>query len=98
MAGRWGSSCSTCHIWRASTSDGCPGRGPGRPGAARPCIPAADRAVAVEALALDMMDARIECIVLKDRQSTYRDGSRARWYKVKDRGWYEREAWRFDRQ
>ena len=51
-----------------------------------------------EALALDMVDGRIEGIVLKDRESTYRDGSRAGWYKIKDRGWYEREAWRFDRR
>ena len=51
-----------------------------------------------EALALDMVDGRIEGIVLKDRESTYRDGSRAGWFKVKDRGWYEREAWRFDRR
>lgn len=35
--------------------------------------------------------------VLKDRTSTYRDGSRAGWTKVKDRSWYEREAWRFQR-
>ena len=51
-----------------------------------------------EALALDMVDGRIEGIVLKDRESTYRDGSRAGWFKIKDRGWYEREAWRFDRR
>lgn len=51
-----------------------------------------------EALALDMVDGRIEGIVLKDRESTYRDGSQAGWYKIKDRGWYEREAWRFDRR
>ena len=45
-----------------------------------------------------MQDGRLEGIVLKDRQSTYRDGSRAGWTKVKDRSWYEREAWRFDRR
>jgi ATP-dependent DNA ligase len=45
-----------------------------------------------------MMDGRIDGIVLKDREATYRDGSRAGWYKVKDRRWYEREAWRFDRR
>jgi bifunctional non-homologous end joining protein LigD len=39
---------------------------------------------------------RLEGIVLKDRTSTYRDGSRAGWTKVKDRSWYEREAKRFD--
>jgi ATP-dependent DNA ligase len=49
------------------------------------------------ALALDMTDGRLEGIVLKDRSSTYRGGSRAGWFKVKDRSWYEREAWRFDR-
>jgi bifunctional non-homologous end joining protein LigD len=45
-----------------------------------------------------MTDGRPEGIVLKDRTSTYRDGSRAGWTKIKDRGWYEREAWRFDRR
>jgi bifunctional non-homologous end joining protein LigD len=45
-----------------------------------------------------MQDGRLEGIVLKDRQSTYRDGTRAGWTKVKDRSWYEREAWRFDRR
>jgi bifunctional non-homologous end joining protein LigD len=44
-----------------------------------------------------MMDGRLEGIVLKDRTAPYRDGSRAGWAKVKDRSWYEREAWRFDR-
>jgi hypothetical protein len=43
-----------------------------------------------------MIDGRLEGIVLKDRTSTYRDGSLVRWVKVKDRSWYEREAWRFD--
>jgi ATP-dependent DNA ligase len=45
-----------------------------------------------------MTDGPLEGIVLKDRASTYRDGSRAGWMKVKDRSWYEREAWRFDRR
>lgn len=45
-----------------------------------------------------MQDGRLEGIVLKDRTSRYRDGSRAGWTKVKDRSWYEREAWRFDRR
>jgi ATP-dependent DNA ligase len=44
-----------------------------------------------------MTDGRLEGIVLKDRTSTYRDGTRVGWSKVKDRSWYEREAWRFDR-
>ena len=43
-------------------------------------------------------DGRLEGIVLKDRTSTYRDSTRAGWSKVKDRSWYEREAWRFDRR
>jgi hypothetical protein len=30
--------------------------------------------------------------------SRYRGGSRAGWSKVKDRSWYEREAWRFQRR
>jgi hypothetical protein len=45
-----------------------------------------------------MTDGNLEGIVLKDRTSTYRDGSRAGWTKVKDRSWYERAAWRFDRR
>lgn len=45
-----------------------------------------------------MQDGRLEGIVLKDRQSTYRDGTRAGWTKVKDRSRYEREAWPFDRR
>jgi bifunctional non-homologous end joining protein LigD len=44
-----------------------------------------------------MRDGRLEGIVLKDRTSTYRDGSRAGWTKVKDEAWYQREAWRSDR-
>lgn len=47
------------------------------------------------ALVEQMTDGRLEGIVLKDRASTYRDGSRGGWTKVKDRSWYEREAWRF---
>ena len=50
------------------------------------------------ALVEQMSQGRLEGIVLKDRTSTYRDGSRAGWTKVKDRSWYEREAWRFDRR
>ena len=45
-----------------------------------------------------MTDGRLEGIVLKDRTSAYRDGTRVGWSKVKDRSWYEREAWRFDRR
>jgi bifunctional non-homologous end joining protein LigD len=51
-----------------------------------------------QALAVDMQSGDLEGIVLKDRQSRYRGGSRAGWSKVKDRGWYEREAWRFERR
>jgi ATP-dependent DNA ligase len=47
-------------------------------------------------LAIDTADGRLEGIVLKDRTSPYRDGSRAGWWKLKDPRWYEREAWRFD--
>jgi bifunctional non-homologous end joining protein LigD len=39
----------------------------------------------------------LEGLVLKDRTSPYRDGSRAGWWKDKDRSWYAREAWRFSR-
>jgi ATP-dependent DNA ligase len=49
------------------------------------------------ALALDMERGDLEGIVLKDRESIYRDGSRAGCFKVKDAGWYAREAWRFHR-
>ncbi|MBA2382938.1 MAG: hypothetical protein H0V73_12575 [Chloroflexi bacterium] len=49
------------------------------------------------ALALDITDGRLEGIVLKDRASTYRDGSRAGWSKVKDPRWMQRELWRFER-
>jgi len=45
-----------------------------------------------------MASGRLEGIVLKDRTSTYRDGTRVGWSKAKDRSWYEREAWRFDRR
>jgi ATP-dependent DNA ligase len=47
--------------------------------------------------AREMTDGRLEGIVLKDRTSPYRDGARSGWFKVKDRSWYEREAWRFER-
>ena len=50
------------------------------------------------ALAEQMTDGRLEGLVVKDRRSPYRDGSRAGWFKVKDRSWYEREAWRFERR
>ena len=49
-------------------------------------------------LAEAMEDGRLEGIVLKDRASPYRDGSRAGRFKVKPASWYEREAWRFDRR
>jgi ATP-dependent DNA ligase len=45
-----------------------------------------------------MESGRLEGVILKDRTSTYRDGTRVGWLKVKDRSWYEREAWRFDRR
>jgi bifunctional non-homologous end joining protein LigD len=50
------------------------------------------------ALASDIVDGRIEGIVLKDRTSTYRGGSRTGWWKVKDPRWMQREASRFDRR
>ena len=40
---------------------------------------------------------QLALLVVKDRRSPYRDGSRTGWFKVKDRSWYEREAWRFQR-
>jgi ATP-dependent DNA ligase len=49
-------------------------------------------------LAEAMIDGRLEGLVLKDRSSTYRDGSRAGWSKVKDRSWYALESWRFERR
>jgi ATP-dependent DNA ligase len=53
---------------------------------------------ASRAMAEQMADGRVVGIVLKDRTSTYRDGSRRGWSKVKDPSWHEREAWRFDRR
>lgn len=41
-----------------------------------------------------MEDGRLDGIVLKDRRSTYRDGTRVGWSNVKDRSWYDREVWR----
>jgi ATP-dependent DNA ligase len=49
-------------------------------------------------VARQMLDGELQRLVLNDRTSHYRDGSRAGWWKVKDRSWYEREAWRFDRR
>jgi len=48
-----------------------------------------------EALAHDLVDGRLEGIVLKARPSTYRDGSRAGSWEVKDPSWRQRKAWRF---
>jgi ATP-dependent DNA ligase len=45
----------------------------------------------------DMEAGILEGIVLKDRRSTYRGGSRAGWSKVKDPSWHTRESWRFAR-
>jgi ATP-dependent DNA ligase len=45
-----------------------------------------------------MVSGELEGIVLKDRTSTYRDGSRVGWVKVKDPSWYARESWRFSRR
>jgi bifunctional non-homologous end joining protein LigD len=49
-------------------------------------------------IARQIVDGFLEELVLKDRTSPHRDGSRPGWWKVKDRSWYEREAWRFDRR
>jgi hypothetical protein len=35
--------------------------------------------------------------VLPNLASFGRDGSRVGWSKVKDRSWYQRESWRFER-
>jgi ATP-dependent DNA ligase len=45
-----------------------------------------------------MASGEFEAIVLKDRKSKYRDGSRVGWVKIKHRSWYEREAWRFEQR
>lgn len=47
------------------------------------------------ALVEAMISGELEGIVLKDRTSPYRNGSRVGWTKIKDRSWYERESWRF---
>ena len=49
------------------------------------------------ALVADMERGDLEGVVLKDRRSIYRDGSRAGWSKLKHPGWFAREAWRFER-
>ena len=51
-----------------------------------------------EDLAHQMVRGEVEGIVLKDRDSPYRDGSRLGWWKIKERSWWEREAWRFDKR
>ena len=45
-----------------------------------------------------MTDGRLEGIVLKDRSSTYRDGSRAAWFKIKDRSLVRLRGLAFDRR
>ena len=50
------------------------------------------------ALVKDMTDGRLEGIVLKDRTSTYRDGTRAGWTKVKESKLVCTGEWRFDRR
>ena len=45
----------------------------------------------------DLERGDLEDVVLKDRGSPHRGGTPAAWSKVKDRSWYEREAWRFER-
>src|SRR5438309_2276387 len=49
-------------------------------------------------LADAMVDGRLEGLVLKDRRSPYRGGSRTGWARVKPREWYEREAWQFEKK
>ena len=44
------------------------------------------------ARAEQMTDGRLEGLVVKDRRSPYRDGSRTGSFKVKNRSWYEREG------
>jgi ATP-dependent DNA ligase len=47
------------------------------------------------ALATAVLGGKVEGIVLKDRASAYRSGSRAGWSKVKSPDWYERRRRRF---
>ena len=49
-------------------------------------------------LAEQITNGQLEGVVLKQRSSTYRAGSRAGWSKLKDPRWAEREAWRFEGQ
>jgi hypothetical protein len=42
-------------------------------------------------------DGGLEGIVGKGVTAPCRDGSRVGWARLKDRSWYEREAWRFGR-
>jgi hypothetical protein len=49
-------------------------------------------------LVVQMQAGDLEGIVIKERIAPYRPGSRAGWTKVKDRSWFEQEAWRFERR
>jgi ATP-dependent DNA ligase len=76
---------------------------PGTPRAARgrtryPLGALAARREPSTSLVAELTEGRLEGIVLKDRNSTYRDGSSVEWSKVKNQSWYEHEAWRFDRR
>ena len=93
--------CPTCQAIRPVRANFCsvptvsPFRRLRRPRVKLELSPLVDPSVS---LVEQMTDGHLEGIVLKDRTSTYRDGTRVGWSKVKDRSWYEREAWRFDRR
>jgi ATP-dependent DNA ligase len=46
----------------------------------------------------DLRSVAFDVPVLAGVDLRHRDRGRAGWFKVKDRTWYEREAWRFDRR
>ncbi len=52
---------------------------------------------AVTGSSRDMLSARSRGVVVTDRISTYRDGSHVGRANVRERSWYESDAWRFER-
>lgn len=102
-ATRCATSSSTSRSWPGSTSARCRGRSGESdsscsPPAFEPPIVLSPLVEPCAELAQQILDGDLEGLVLKERSAPYRDGSRAGWWKVKDRSWYEREAWRFDRR
>jgi hypothetical protein len=80
--------------WPGSTSARCRGRSGESdsscsPPAFEPPIVLSPLVEPCAELARQILDGDLEGLVLKERSAPYRDGSRAGWWKVKDRSWYE---------